>query len=89
MLLKWIPDNLGGNQVYNNNNNSGLVNQKISKQSHKEKMIKQIKENNKHSIQQFLNNGSDVIKVNSVFTVVPEEVVVNRRGTYDFKVYFH
>jgi hypothetical protein len=86
MLLKWIPDNLGGNQHTSNSNSNGLV--KFTKPNHKEKINKQIKENNKHSIQQFLNNGSDVIKVNSVFTVVPEEVIVNKRGSYDFKVYF-
>lgn len=88
MLMKWVLDN---NNITNNNQNTGTNNNQLMKlkKNYKEKMMKQYKEANKHSVQQFLNSNNEIIKVNSVFSVVPEEIIVNKRGSYDFKVFFN
>ena len=85
LLLKWISDNL---KVASNEKIIKSEEKIISKAEKikKEKTLKNLKEN-KHSVQQFLHM-SEIAKQMSVFTIYPEEIIVPKKGSYDFKVYF-
>jgi hypothetical protein len=82
MFVKWIYDNLNPTK---NDNKEKIPNSKIEK-FNKEKLEKKIKD--KNSVQNYLGGGRNSNHDNSVYSVFPDEVIIPKKSSLDFKIYF-